>query len=215
MSRPATEFDLSDLLDSDLNWRRRELSDLKAAILRADAISQRVLLRALVTMAYAHWEGYVRLSARRYFDHLTLKKRPFNELDVQFYLNSFLARLDGFFKSRGSTKESCGFIQSVLDSQSSRFAFINPQLIDTKSNLNTDVVKDICLICGFDSAFFEDNRLFIDLFLLKKRNAIAHGQEEAIAPSEVDDTIAKTLSLIGHFKTLIENHVYTKKYLKP
>lgn len=214
MSKPATESDLSDLLDFDLIWRRRELSDLKASIKRADSIERVVLLRALVAMAYAHWEGYVRLSATRYFTHLTLKKRPYNELDIQYYINSFLARLEAFFRSKGSTKESCAFIQTILDSQNSRFAFVNPQLIDTKSNLNTDVIKDLCVICGFEDDFFEDNRLFIDVFLLKKRNAIAHGQEDAIDVGEVDEVILKTLALMEQFKTLIENKIYTKEYLR-
>jgi hypothetical protein len=214
MSKPYTESDLSFLLDSELNWRRRELSDLKAAIRNADPIAKTVLLRALVTMSYAHWEGYVKDSATRYFLHLTLKKLQYQELDGQFYKNNFLARLDAFFRSKSSTQESCNFIASVLESQDSRFAYVNPELIDTKSNLNTDVVKDLCLICGFQSDYFETQRIFIDMTLLKKRNAIAHGQDEGVNLRDVDTIIDETLSLMEHFKTLIENKVYTKAYLK-
>lgn len=214
MSKPYTEDDLSSQLNAELNWRRRELSDLKTAINGADVIAKSVLLRALVTMAYAHWEGFVRASATKYFSHLTLKKRPYAELDLQFYKNSFLARLEAFFRSRANTEEGCRFIALILESQELRFSFINPQLVDTKSNLSTEVIKDLCLVCGFDSQFFEDNRFFIDVSLLKKRNAIAHGQDEGIEEGEADSYITTALALMEHFKTLIENKVYTKGYLR-
>lgn len=214
MSKPYSESDLSSLLDSELTWRRRELSDLKSAILSADTISKRVLLRALVAMDYAHWEGYVRASAEKYFTHITLKKRFFRELDQQFYMNSFLARLDAFFQSKRSTQKSCEFITSVLASEDSRFSFINKDIIDTKSNLNADVIKDLCFVCGFNGDFFEEKRIFIDVTLLKRRNAIAHGQDEGIDISAVDEVINETLALMSQFRTLIENKIYTKAYLR-
>lgn len=190
------------------------MSDLKSAIRSADPMAKTVLLRALVAMAYAHWEGYVRISATKYFTHITLKKLSFRELDGQFYKNSFLARLEAFFRSKSSTQESCNFIASILESQDSRFAYVNPQLIDTKSNLNTDVIKDLCVVCGFESDLFETNRIFIDMTLLKKRNAIAHGQDEGVDVRDVDNVIDETLALMEHFRTLIENKVYTKAYLR-
>ena len=190
------------------------MSDLKSAILSADTISKRVLLRALVAMDYAHWEGYVRASAEKYFTHITLKKRFFRELDQQFYMNSFLARLDAFFQSKRSTQKSCEFITSVLASEDSRFSFINKDIIDTKSNLNADVIKDLCFVCGFNGDFFEEKRIFIDVTLLKRRNAIAHGQDEGIDISAVDEVINETLALMSQFRTLIENKIYTKAYLR-
>jgi hypothetical protein len=214
MSKPYTEADLSSQLETELTWRRRELSDLKSAIRTADVIARPVLLRALVAMAYAHWEGFVRTAATKYFSHLTLKKRPYSELDLQFYKNSFLARLDTFFRNRASTEESCRFIALILDSQDSRFTFINSHLIDTKANLSTDVIRDLCVVCAFDNQFFEDNRFFIDVSLLKKRNAIAHGQDEGIESGEVDAYVDTALALVDHFKTLFENKVYTRAYLR-
>lgn len=189
------------------------MSDLKSAIRSADSIAKRVLLRSLVTMSYAHWEGYARASATKYFTHIAIKKRSFRELERQFYTNYFLVRLDAFYRSKSSTKEACAFIASILDSQECRFAYINSQLIDTKSNLNTDVIKDLCIVCGFDGSFFEGNRFFIDATLLKKRNAIAHGQDDGIDECDVDEFVDKTLSLLEQFKTLIENKVYTRGYL--
>jgi hypothetical protein len=212
MSRPYTEQNLSDIFDADLNWRRKELSDLKAAIKSADAAAKSVLLRALVTMSYAHWEGYVRTCANRYFEHLTLRKRPFTDFERQIYVNSHLARLNSLYQSRSNLEARCKLVNDILDGTGTRFSFVNPELIDTKSNLNSDVIKDICKICNVDASHFEQNRTFLDVLVLKRRNAIAHGQQEFIQVAEVDEFVSTILSLMGYFRNLLENKVYMKAY---
>lgn len=212
MSKPYTEHDLSSLLDTDLIWRRKELSDMKTAIKTADLPSKPVLLRAIIAMSYAHWEGYVRTCANRYFEHLILRKKPFVEFERQIYVNSILGRLDALHRSRVSLEERCKLINDILDGGDGRFSYLNPDLVDTRSNLNTDVIKDICMICGVDSNHFEKNRTFLDVQVLKRRNAIAHGQQEFIQTDEIDDLVADILALMGSFRNLLENKVYTKAY---
>ncbi len=74
MSKPFRDTDFSEQITMDRNWRLKEISDLKSAILRADDSLRRVLLRALTTVCYAHWEGYVRFAARKYLEHVALRK---------------------------------------------------------------------------------------------------------------------------------------------
>lgn len=213
MSKPYTESNLSSLFDEDLLWRRKELSDLKNSIRLSDRYAKPVLLRAIIALSYAHWEGYVRTCANRYFEHLTLRKKHFLELERQIYVNNFLGRVDALHRNRVNLEERCKLINDILDGERDRFSHLNQELIDTRSNLNTDVIKDICIICGVDSAHFEENRNFIDLMLLKRRNAIAHGQQEFIQSDEVDDFVKEVLALMAHFRNLLENKVYEKKYL--
>lgn len=212
MSKPYTEQNLSDIFDVDLIWRRKELSDLKAAIKAADDAAKPVFLRALIAMGYAHWEGYVRECANRYFEYLTIRKRPFTEFERQIYINSHLIRLDALYQSRTNLQARCKLINDILDGGNGRFSFINPELIDTRSNLNTDVIKDICVICNVDSSHFEQHRMFLDVLVLKRRNAIAHGQQEFIRIDEIDDLIGTILSLMSSFRNLLENKIYTKSY---
>ena len=150
MSKPYTEQDLSDIFDADLIWRRKELSDMKAAIKIADPPSKPVLLRAIIAMSYAHWEGYIRTCANRYFEHLTLRKKSFAEYERQIYVNSVLGRFDALHQGRMGLESRCKLINDILDGTGGRFSYLNPNLIDTRSNLNTDVIKDICIICGVD-----------------------------------------------------------------
>lgn len=212
MSKPYTEDNLSSIFDADLIWRRKELSDMKTAIKTADQPAKPALLRAIIAMGYAHWEGYVRTCANRYFEYLTLRKKPFTQFERQIYVNSILGRLDALHRSRVGLEDRCKLINDILDGEDGRFSYLNPDLIDTRSNLNTDVIKEICMICGVDSNHFEQNRTFLDVLLLKRRNAIAHGQQEFIQIDEIDDLVANILALMGFFRNLLENKVYTKAY---
>jgi RiboL-PSP-HEPN len=212
MTKPYTERDLSDIFDADLIWRRKELSDMKAAIRAADLSAKSALLRALIAMSYAHWEGYVRTCANRYFEHLTLRRKLYSEFERQIYVNAFLVRLDALHQDRASLEARSKLINEILDGTGGRFGYVNPSLIDTKSNLNTDVIKDICIICSIDSSHFERQRTFIDVLVLKRRNAIAHGQQEYIQVNEIDDLVSNVLALMSHFRGLLENKVYLKQY---
>jgi hypothetical protein len=212
MSKPYTEQNLSDAFDLDLIWRRKELSDMKTAVKASDSAAKAVLLRALIAMSYAHWEGYVRTCANRYFEHLTLRRKLYSELERQIYVNTFLVRLDALHQGRIGLEARSKLVSEILDSTGGRFGYVHPSLVDTKSNLNTDVIKDICFICAVDSSHFEAQRTFIDILILKRRNAIAHGQQEFIQLDEIDDLVANILALMAHFRGLLENKVYTKAY---
>ncbi len=212
MSKPYTEQDLSDIFDADLIWRRKELSDMKTAIKNADPPSKPVLLRAIITMSYAHWEGYVRTCANRYFEHLILRRKPFADLERQIYVNRFLVRVDALSQGRVSLEARCKLINDILDGKGEPFSYLNPALIDIRSNLNTDVIREICIICGIESTCFEQNRTFLDVLVLKRRNAIAHGQQEYIQVGEIDDLVANILGLMSFFRNQLENKIYTKAY---
>jgi hypothetical protein len=148
MSKPYSGDDFSNQITEDRSWRLKEISDLKDAIRRADENLQRVLLRALVTIWYAHWEGYIRVAARKYLEHVALRKFQYDELDRQFLRNYFLPRLAALSTSRTGITERCALVDDILNSSDRRFSRPNETLINTKANLSSDVFADICLVCG-------------------------------------------------------------------
>lgn len=212
MSRPYSEDDFSAQITEDRNWRIKEISDLKVAIKRGDANLQRVLLRALVAICYAHWEGYVRFAAKKYMEHVALRRFQFAELDRQFLRNFFLPRLAALSTSKTSIAERCALVDEVLKSADQQFKRVNDDLINTKANLNFDVFTDICIVCGVRSDTFEDKATFIDVVLLKRRNSIAHGEDTLIALTEQDKIANDTIELMRAFGDSLENHVYRKTY---
>lgn len=209
MSKPYSEADFSAQIAEDRSWRLREISDLKTAILRADDNLRRVLLRALIAICYAHWEGYVRFAARKYLEYVAIRKFQYGELNRQFLRNYFLPRLAA---SKKSIAERCTLIDEILASSTHRFARVNDDLINTKANLNFDVFADICLICGLPSQTFANQATFVDILLLKRRNAIAHGEDTFVGIEDLDELANQTVELMRTFGDALENHVYLKAY---
>lgn len=157
MSKPYTEADYSAQIIEDRNWRIKEILDLKTAIKRGDENLRRVLLRALVAICYAHWEGYVRFSARKYLEHVALRRFKYGVLDKQFVRNYFLPQLAALSTSKTALAERCALVDKILNSSDIRFSRVNDELINTKANLNFEVFVDICLVCGVPAHPFADN----------------------------------------------------------
>lgn len=213
MSKAYSEDEFSAHITEDRSWRLKEISDLKDAVRRApDKQLQRVLLRALTTICYAHWEGYIRYSARKYLEHIALRKFKYEELDRQFFRNYFLPRLAALATSKTSISDRCDLVDEILNSADRRFSRPNDDLINTKANLNSDVFADICLVCGIDPATFAAKGTFIDVLLLKRRNEIAHGEETFVDISDLDMVTTETISLMRGFGDLLENRIYLKQY---
>jgi hypothetical protein len=212
MSKPYTEANFSAQITEDRNWRIKEISDLKSAIRRGDACLQKVLLRALVAICYAHWEGYVRFSARKYLEHVALRRFQYRELDKQFLRNYFLPRLAALSSSKAGITDRCALVDEILGASNRRFSQVNYDLINTRANLNSEVFTDICLVCGVAASHFADKSAFIDVFLLKRRNAIAHGEETMVAIEDLDVISEDTVGLMRAFGDALENRVVLQTY---
>lgn len=212
MSKPYTETIFSEQITEDRNWRIKEISDLKSAIMRGDASLQRVLLRALVAICYAHWEGYVRFSAKKYLEHVALRRFQYQALNRQFFRNYFLPRLAALSTSKTSIAERCALVDEILNASDRRFSMVNDDLINTKANLNFEVFTDICLICGVSEELFADRSTFIDVMLLKRRNAIAHGEDTMVALDDLESIAQDTIGLMRSFGDALENHVVLQTY---
>ncbi len=214
MSKVYTDAEFSARTSEDRTWRIKEISDLKSAAKRAgkDENLRRVLLRALVTICYAHWEGSVRFAARTYLEYIAVRKLNYSELDRQFLCNYFLPRLAALSVSRTSISDRCALVEDVLDSSKKRFSRANNELIDTRSNLNFGVLKDICTICGVPIASFEDHETFIDIILLKRRNAIAHGEETYVEIDGADELAERTIKVMRAFGEALENQFCLGQY---
>lgn len=213
MSKPYTADDFSSLVTADRTWRIREISDLKTAIRRADQNLGKVLLRALVTISYAHWEGHVRNSAKLYLIHVALRKHPYTSLNSQFLKNYFLPRLTALSKSKGSIESRFNFLDEILTSSNKQFSRVNDDLINTKSNLNSEVLREICLVCDISYQEFIEHEAFIDAMLLKRRNAIAHGEDTFIAKDDLDEVTNTTIALMRMFGDALDNQVQLKTYM--
>lgn len=212
MSKAFTEDEFSDQITQDRTWRLKEISDLKYAVKQADRTLQTVLLRALVTICYAHWEGYAKFSAVRYMEFIARRKYQYSELNSQFLRNYFLPRLAALSVTKTSVKDRCALVDEILFSADKRFSKTNVDLINTKANLNSDVLSDICIVCGIPTDTFSGSETFLDVLLLKRRNEIAHGENTFVALEDLDDIADRTIALMRTFGDAVENQIVTKGY---
>lgn len=212
MSKAYTEADISDQMSQDRTWRLKEISDLKDAAKRADSGLQRALLRSMTPICYAHFEGHVRFAARKYLEYVALRKLRYEDLIPQFQHNLFLPRLDALSVNRTSVAQRCELIEEILNASSRQFSRPNQDLVNTKSNLSFEVLRDICLVCGVSSKGFDDKADFLDILLLKRRNEIAHGEETFLDFKDLDELTDGTIGLMRAFGDALENQVYLKLY---
>lgn len=107
----------------------------------------------------------------------------------------------------------CDLLDEILSSSDKRFSRVNDDLVNTKSNLNSEVLREICLICEIPNDDFETHENFIDAILLKRRNAIAHGEDTFVAKDDLDDLADRTIRLMRMFGESLDNKVQLKGYM--
>ena len=62
---------LSDALDEELSWRRKELRTLRMTLLGADVRRMNTVARGCVTLSYAHLEGFFKAGGTLFLKYLS------------------------------------------------------------------------------------------------------------------------------------------------
>ena len=73
-------------------------------------------------------------------------------------------------------------------------------------------ITDICLVCDMRGDFFKEKATFIDTFLLKRRNAIAHGEDTFVHEVDLDDLAEETIILMRAFSSELDNSAQLLSY---
>jgi hypothetical protein len=206
--------ELLDFLAENKQQRKRELISLKHDLTpRQAAVSSRTI-RAAIVLSYAHWEGFVKDSARAYVHLVSHKSRALNSLALNF--QALVCRQE--VKAAQAATKRIGPHIAVVDRLTNRngesAAIDANAAIDTESNLKSDVFQNICASVGIDyqNKWAVEGPFIDDLF--ENRCMIAHG--ELVAPEvkyaiEVVDTVVRW---IDSFSTDIEDAALQKAYLR-
>lgn len=207
--------ELEDILDQDLSWRRKEFTTLRLMIQSSRNHQKRILMRAGIALMYSHWEGHIKKSAEAYLCYLNCIAPKYSSMSDNF---SHLSLGDKFFtgfsiKKYSSQKEIFDYIQSGLDS---KFSVDEQKVINTESNLKSQVLMNILNQLGLDTNSFQLKENFIDSIMLKNRNKIAHGEhisdaDLTLSYSEIEKEL---LAMIEKFQNQVRNAAANKSYLK-
>lgn len=165
---------LSAITD-DLGWREAELGTLKILLARRDMSEEqrKVLLRASWALLYAHYEGFVKTSLTIFYDAAKVATLNCGALPAAtrlFALESKLKKLRNL-----PAKE---FMNDILNFEANHFP-LRPKFpeVNTNSNLWPKTLEILIKDADLSLPSLDIHRSKIST-LVKRRNAIAHGNRE-------------------------------------
>jgi hypothetical protein len=201
-------------LDEQKQRRRRELTSVRFDLTPEGRAPSSRVTRSAIVLAYAHWEGFVKEAARAYVDLVSHKSRSLSALAANF--QALVCRQE-LRVAQSASKRIAPHIAVIdrLTVRAQESVTIDPSLaIDTESNLNAEVFRNICECVGVDysSTWSNEGPSMNDLF--QDRCAIAHGdllEPDSKYSIEVVDLVLRWIST---FSTALENAAIQKAYLK-
>lgn len=201
--------DLIEEIQEENRWRDGELALFKQNPQKVDI---KLWNRMCLPMIYAHWEGYVVNSLKLLIGHLNSLELSPNEVPTKLVVL-------GLDKSYSSLSGKQSFDQRIDFTNRFKELFQKAlkfkKEVDTKSNLNSKVLKELCTIFGFNFEAFKDVTSDIDR-VVTFRNRIAHGENSIVPESEgiekyiISITVA-TDALLTEINDFISNENYRLK----
>ena len=190
--------ELTDHLDRELGWRKRELTTVKFQVQQARRHISAAMVRGGVCLLYAHWEGFVAAGARIYLEYVANRRLRYRELTRNFMVVGARSKIRGVAQSEGVESEM-ELIDFILDGDG-RFSVRSVGSIETRSNLSFKVLADILQLLGIDSTAYIAKRMMIDSRLVKNRNKIAHGERCDMDSEDYVDLYNAILELMERFR---------------
>ena len=209
-----TEEQFEDLIQQDFGWRKKELIAIRKRVeLAQKDIAFNLEIRAGILLLYAHWEGFIKTACSNYLDFVKYRKLNMNELPDNLLALSLKSEIQEF-ENTGQHILHLKFIQFIKTNLSKRANWNLEKAIDTKSNLNSEILENILSVVGIPFDDFELKSNLIDEQLLKHRNTIAHGNGNVLdfdknGYLKVHDEVFNLLQL---FNNHLSNLVSQKKY---
>ena len=201
-------------LNGDLSNRLQEISRFRDVVHeKKGGLAETPLLRASVTLFYAHWEGYAKSSAERYVRYVLSQQYVSDDLCsaiVAYYLDPG-AQGARIIYGRSSVRD---LVREIRRKAPVKVAPKTTIKIDTASNLSYEVackMADAIGVSGMEALMKRD---FVNGSLLAKRNAIAHGQSAPISFSDVDNYRTETIRMMRGLKDRLLDAASADEFLR-
>ena len=208
-------YELQDAIDSEMAWRKHELSAVRSNVSNARKFAKDTAIRAGIALLYAHWEGTIKNIATYYLEYVSALDLPYGQLKPNFLAIALKYNLQ-FFEESNKTTIHTTIVNEVINSHDIKFKIPVEGIIKTNSNLNSEIFIEIMATIGLECKEYESSYKMIDTVLLQKRNVIAHG--ERLETLDLDETRYyeihdKIFGLIQLFSNQVSNAAIQKQYL--
>ena len=204
---------LSDIIDADMSWRRKELTDVRFLVDSADDRRLNASIRQAVLLLYAHWEGFVKNCAGYYLNYIGFQKIRFKELPLNLMALVLRQELRSGEDS-GKIQLHMKAVEKILTDGDRIVTIPSINQINAESNLKYAVFEGILLTLGLDDQGYCLKENLIDEQLLKRRNSIAHGENVLMSKMDYMALHDEILAMLNLFKTDVENSACLQLYKK-
>jgi len=211
MNKIRSPSQLSDLLDEEIAWRKKELTTVNFMISSRRKHERKVLLRSAICALYAHWEGFVKATATAYVCFVATQGLKYSELTPNFIALGLRSRIS----SAGLAKKLAPYAELttyLLFGLAAKANIPWNEAIDTQSNLSSEVLHDILCALGLDGTSYLTKKALIDESLVRNRHQVAHGQHLDIEQSDYELVYGEVIRLMEQFRTDVENAASLQSY---
>ncbi len=219
--------DFRSELEETLSWRMLEYLSLKNLL---DADEHVPMIKALIVMLYAHFEGFFKDCLEIYINYINSSDKQLYEFNDSL-IAAALSREYGMFEN---INRRCKILTSDPPVENFLHRFhrrkeltriftssfllnqirIDEKIINTQSNLDYGVMQENLYILGLDYNYFESQKDFINR-LVNLRNSVAHGSQKGpINPIELEKIEKTIFEVMTEIITYLYEFCYENKYLK-
>lgn len=196
-------------LQDDLSWRKKEISDLYMICLSNE---NEVLLKSIILILYAHWEGYIKKSSKLYIKYIAERKLKIEDLTPNFKAIALKSNISKCIENydKLTLAHELDFMNKYEIMENKKFRInIDPDndresdIINTHHNLKPKVFKNIINVLGLKyNDAYKIREMYINNNLLSNRNTIGHGSKFNL-DNQVDFEL--TINDIDKLKSIIIN----------
>ena len=206
-------YDLNEYLDSELAWRKRELTTAKflAAKAKPSTLEHHVLVKYAFCLLYSHWEGFIKRAGAAYLSYLSRLGLTQREA-----ASSILAYcLIGRFRSVGDIRKFTP-ISAIIDDLigPGRDALNIPweHLSEDRSVLNPSLLQEIAHVTCIEYTVYATKEKLLEERLIKTRHSIVHGDRVDVDWDDYQDLHSEVIDLMELFRDQVENSIALQSY---
>ena len=198
-------------IGDEFSWRHKELLELRLLTRSSNIANQRILIRAGVPLAYAHWEGFVKAGSELLLNFVSHQNLQNDQLADPYFAHSVKSQMAMVLESArpNTVIEAACFVR---DAHNKKAEIRHKNYVDTVSNLSSDVFQQIAGSLGIDLGPYRHLYPYIDETIVNNRNKIAHGEFIQLSVSDFHALVDRVADLMRMYKTDLENIVISNRF---
>lgn len=210
MKEIRTVEELANYLDSDLGWRKKELTYIVNLIKYESERNVDTQLRIGIAILYAHWEGYIKNAGAFYVRYIKQLELKYEDLGENFIALALRGTFSECLKT-DKTSIHTTLVNILINDLSNIADLPHHNVINTQANLKWDVFKEILDTLGLEDSFYSTKDKQINK-LVDHRNEVAHGKRFYFDEIVFFNLYKEVMKMLDFFKDQIIQSASTETF---